>query len=426
MSSTPRRDFLKTLAAAVPASAALPAYQAMAAPLRKKVKITDVKVMVVQGTAPWNMVKIETDGGVTGIGEAYWGRGVKDVILGYLRSLAVGEDPLNIEPLYSKMVLSTSGAGSLAGVTVTAISGVEIALWDLAGKLLGVPVYTLLGGKYRDGVRAYWTGQPEDILSPASCREFASMVKNSPLGITAVKPAFYSIPALPTPWHPSSDHLYGIPTTHLTRQALSQITRGYENLRAALGEEIDIAVHCHWEYDLIDALELARAVAPIKPMWLEDPMPPAYSESWSKLTQESPVPILTGENLYKREGFAPFILNQGCHMVQIDIPKAGGLLESKKIADMAALYYLPICSHNASSPVGTIASAHAAASMRDFRAQEFSPGTLKPEEYEKAVIYDGPVIQDGKWRILDKPGLGVELNEDYVRAHLLPGEEWWG
>ncbi|HVA01618.1 MAG TPA: mandelate racemase/muconate lactonizing enzyme family protein [Terriglobia bacterium] len=422
-SNTPRRNFLKTLAAAVPVSAALPAYQAMAVPLRKKVKITDVKAMVVVGNTPWNMVKIETDSGVTGIGEAYWGRGVKDVILGYMRDLMVGEDPLNVEPLYSKMLLHWTGAGTLAGVANTAISGVEIALWDLAGKLLGVPVYTLLGGKYRDGVRAYWTKSPKDILNPASCREFASEVKNSRMGITAVKTDADSLPRLQDPHYREPGHEpYG---TQLTRKDLSQIRQGFENVREAVGEEVDIAVHCHWEYDWIDALELARAVAPIKPMWLEDPMPPAYSPAWSKLTQESPVPILTGENLYTREGFAPFILNQGVHKVQIDIPKAGGLLESKKISDMAALFYLPTCAHNASSPVGAIASAHAAASMRDFRAMEFSPGNLTPQEYMNAVVYDVPVIQNGNWQILDKPGLGLELNEDYMRSHLLPGEKWW-
>jgi L-alanine-DL-glutamate epimerase-like enolase superfamily enzyme len=166
-------------------------------------------------------------------------------------------------------------------------------------------------------------------------------------------------------------------------------------------------------------------VAPIEPLWLEDPMPPRYSASWTKLTLESPVPILTGENLYKREGFEPFIINQGVHKVQIDIPKAGGLLEAKKIADLAFLYFMPVYGHNASSPVGAIASAHAAAAMHDFQALEFSPGNLTPDQYMSAVIYEGPIIKDGYWRILDKPGLGVELNEGFARAHLAPGEKWW-
>ena len=423
MSSTLRRDFLKTVAA-MPAAAAVPSYSAMAAPERKRVKITDVKAMVVRGNAPWNLVKIETDAGITGFGEAYWGHGVKDVILGYLRPLLIGEDPLSIEPLCARMTLSTSGAGSAAGVTTTAISGVEIGLWDLAGKILGVPVYTLLGGKFREGVRAYWTSQPEQIMDRESCQAYAAMIKGSPLGITAVKPAFYSIPGFPEPWKPSPDRRYGVPPTRLSRKILKQITKGYEILREALGEDIDIAVHCHWEYDWMDALNLAKAVESISPMWLEDPMPAAYSPSWSKLTQASPVPILTGENTYGLEGFAPFILNNGCHKVQIDIPKAGGLLEAKRIADLARLHYMPVCGHNASSPLGALASAHVAATMRDFEALEFSPGTTKT--YFSSVNYDGPIIENGNWRLIDKPGFGVELNEDFMRKHLEPGEVWWG
>ena len=122
----------------------------------------------------------------------------------------------------------------------------------------------------------------------------------------------------------------------------------------------------------------------------------------------------------------PFIVNNGCHIVQPDIPKAGGLLQAKKIADLAELYEMPMCGHIASTPVGAIASAHCAASIRDFRAQEFSPGRLPPLDWEKFVIYEGGVIRGGKYRILDKPGLGLELNEDFIRQRLMPGETWWG
>ena len=424
MQPTARRNFLKGVAAAVPATAFLSGYRAMATPLQKKVKITDVKVMFVQAHTQTNFVKIETDAGVTGIGEAYWGRGVKDVILGYLRDLVVGEDPLNIEPLFSKMLAREGGAGAQAGVTVTAVSGVEIALWDLAGKLLGVPVCKLLGGKYRDGVRAYWTTYPGDMLSMDSCREFAAKLKNHPFGITAIKADADNYPRKydPQSQEPGHDFVTG----NLTAKDISRIHTGFGNLREVLGDDIDIAVHNHWEFDWIDALQLARAVAPINPMWLEDPMPPFYSESWSKLTAESPVPILTGENLYLRRGFLPFILNSACHILQPDIPKAGGLLESKKIADLAELFEIPVCAHIASTPVGAIASAHCAASIRDFRAQEFSPGRMPPSDWEKFVNYEGGVIRGGKYRILDKPGLGLEINEDFTRTRLMPGETWWG
>jgi L-alanine-DL-glutamate epimerase-like enolase superfamily enzyme len=183
-------------------------------------------------------------------------------------------------------------------------------------------------------------------------------------------------------------------------------------------------VHCHWNFDWIDALELARTVAFIKPMWLEDPMPVEFSESWVKLTEASPVPILMGENLYRRQGFQP-LHAQGCHLIQIDIPKAGGLLESKKIADSELLFH-PACAHNVCSPLGTGFSA-LRRGIADFRAHEFVIGRMpSTKEWEEFVIHEGPIIKDGKIQIQDKPGFGVELNEDHVRAHLAPGENWWG
>ena len=129
-----------------------------AAALKKKVKITDVKVMIVRGTWDWNLIKIETDQpGLYGIGEAYWGPGVKDLVLNQLRQHVIGEDPLNVDRLYTKMLMRSAGAGAIAGVTVTAASGIEIALWDLCGRILETPVCNLLGGRFRDRVRFYRT-----------------------------------------------------------------------------------------------------------------------------------------------------------------------------------------------------------------------------------------------------------------------------
>src|SRR5262245_36624364 len=150
MTKPSRRAFMRGMATAVPAAAALSGFNATAAPMRKKVKITDVKMMLAKTTVnPTNLIKIETDSGLTGIGEAYWGRGVKDVVLGYFREMLIGEDPLDVDRHYHTMLRRWAGAGGIGGVTVTAASGVEIALWDLAGKILDVPVVKLLGGQYR-------------------------------------------------------------------------------------------------------------------------------------------------------------------------------------------------------------------------------------------------------------------------------------
>jgi L-alanine-DL-glutamate epimerase-like enolase superfamily enzyme len=436
-----RRDFLGSLAAMFPASAGLAHFETAAEPLKKKVKITDLKAMVVGRPGGNTLVRIDTDAGVSGYGEAYWGYGVKELMMGYLRDAILGADPLDIDPLYTKMILRTGGAGAIGGPTVTAISGVEIALWDLAGRLLGQPVCKLLGGQYRTGVRVYLTSSPENSLDPASCREWAAIIKEHPFGFMAVKT---DLVRRGYPKENQYDTTFDNPrgqNRQLTNEDLDLNAKAFGNVREALGPDFGIAVHTHWELDWNDALNLARAVAPIRPMWLEDALAPEFCDAWVKLTEESPVPILTGENLYTRRGFMPFIVHQGCHIVQIDIPKAGGLLEAKKISDLADIYDMPVTSHNASGPLGAVASAHAAAAMRDFKGHELSVGRFNAKSNElpwghiegdpikgwaSYVLSDGPLVKDGRILIPDKPGLGVEPNPDYVRAHLAPGETWWG
>jgi L-alanine-DL-glutamate epimerase-like enolase superfamily enzyme len=150
-----RRHFLATASAGIFAAP----YQKLAAALHRKVKITDVKCMIVRGTWDWNLIKIETDSGLYGIGEAYWGWGVKDLVLNKMKPILIGEDPLNVDRLYTKMLMQSAGAGAIGGVTVTAASGIEIALWDLCGRILETPVCNLLGGRFRDRVRFYRTLQ---------------------------------------------------------------------------------------------------------------------------------------------------------------------------------------------------------------------------------------------------------------------------
>ena len=145
-----------------------------------------------------------------------------------------------------------------------------------------------------------------------------------------------------------------------------------ETVREELGPDVDFAIECHWRYDVRDVIELAKALEHVKPMWLEDPVPPENPEAMARVTHAVDVPICTGENLYTRHGFRKLIELQACDAVHIDIPKSGGLLESKRISDMADLYYIWTAAHNPASPLGTIASAHAASSMRSFRIHELA------------------------------------------------------
>ena len=140
-----------------------------------------------------------------------------------------------------------------------------------------------------------------------------------------------------------------------------------EIVREELGPDVDFGVEAHWKYDVRDAIQMAKAIEPVKPMWLEDPVPPGNPEAMARVTHAVDVPICTGENLYTRDGFRRLIELQGCDAVHLDIPKSGGLLEAKRIHDLADNYYIWTAAHNPASPVGTIASCHAAASMRDFR-----------------------------------------------------------
>ena len=197
-----------------------------------------------------------------------------------------------------------------------------------------------------------------------------------------------------------------------------------DNMRQAFGDDYDISVHCHWALDLRDAQRLSDRMAPYHPIWLEDPLPVPFSPAWVRLTETSKVAICTGENLYGKYEFRPFIEEHGVDIVHIDVPKSGGLLETKRIADMADTHYLKVAFHNPASVIGTIASAQVAASIRNFTMIERA-GYDYPW-LEDIIVHDGPVIRDGYIGVSDRPGLGIELNPDVVRPLLKEGDMWWG
>jgi len=412
---------LKVLGAAIPAAGSAPLLNVLSAQERGRVKITDVKVMRLRMNGhAMPLVKVETDAGVYGIGECHHditGLGAKDVVLNAFRQMLIGQDPFDIDRLTTQMMWRVSYLGGNHGIAVHAVTGVEIALWDLAGKLLGMPVRKILsGGAFTDKVRAYWTGSPRNYLDPASCREWADYMKNSVQKWTAAKVDHRSR-------RPGGSPL----NRRLSNEDLDQIVQGFTNIREAVGPYFEIAVHCHWEFDFFDALRLARGVERIRPWWLEDPMPPNYVDTWVKLTAASPVPILCGENLYTRSDFLPFIANQGVHIIEIDISQAGGLLEAKRIADLARIFNIPVATHNVMGPIATIASANCAAAINDFMGHEtfdFKNGRRAGEG--DLIVYDREIIQDGHIQLSDKPGLGLELNREFASKYLMDGETWWG
>jgi L-alanine-DL-glutamate epimerase-like enolase superfamily enzyme len=419
-----RRQFLQGLGAAPFVPAFLSSFHELAAAERKRVKIRDVQVMVLQGASrTYTLVKVTSDAGLYGIAEAYGtpGVGVKEQVLS-LKPWLVGKDPLEIDKLYTQMGegtrdLSGTRTDGSAHNLIRAVSGIEMALWDLAGKVLEVPTSTLLGGKFRDKVRVYDHAAPRNMLDKASVADWAAKAKAHPSGFTCHKFGFENS-------DPTTDKARDLSNRVLTTKELIGVRKGFENCRDGIGWDHDLMVHCHWEYDLRTAIQIADAVESSKPVWLEDALPVDYSESWKRLCAASKVPICMGENLTRREGFKDFILNQACDILHPDLRNSGGFLETKRIADMAHVFGLPMANHNTGSQVYTYAAVQWAASIRDYISLETITG--EGGWMDQVLLLDGPYIKDGFVQVSDKPGLGIELNPDIVRAHLAPGETWWG
>jgi L-alanine-DL-glutamate epimerase-like enolase superfamily enzyme len=413
-----RRRLLQT--AALPF---LASYRQLAAAEKARIKIRDVQTMTLKGPRTYTYVKVLSDSGLYGIAEAYGSPavGTKDQIES-LKPLLVGKNPLEIDTIYTLLgehgeSLSGSRTDGSAHSLMRAASGIEMALWDLAGKALGQPATTLLGGKFRDRVRVYDHEAPRNMLDKASCREWAQKVKEDPRGFTAHKFGFPHT-------RQTADKARDLGNKALTTKELIQVRQGFENCREAVGWDHDIMVHCHWEYNLPASIQLAEAVESIKPMWLEDPLPVEYSEAWKRLVASTRVPICTGENLERREGFRDFIVNAGCSILHPDLRNSGGFLETKRIADMAATFGLPMATHNTGSQLHTWATCQWAGSIRDYIACETITGV--GGWMDQVLSHEGPYIQDGFIKVTEQPGFGVELNPDVVKAHLANGERWWG
>jgi len=410
-----RRRFLQA-AAGLPA-AGLPArYHVMAAADKGKVRIRDLKALVFQGPdRNYTLVRIDTDAGIWGFAEAYGspGVGVKEQVLA-LKPALIGKDPLEIDAIYTG--LGTRADGS-AHALMRAVSGIEMALWDVAGKILGQPASVLLGGRFRERVRVYDHAAPRNAWDKVSCREWAQRAKANPSGFTCHKFGLQHT-------KPEDDTGRDLANRQLSSKELRLVRQGFENCREAIGWDHDIMAHCHWEYDLRTAIQYAEAIESIRPVWLEDALPVHYSESWRQLCEASRVPICTGENWMRRAEALPFVLQRGCDILHPDLRNSGGFLETKRMADLADLFALPMANHNTGSLVNTMATVQFAASIRDYVACETIIG--RGDWMDQVVLLDGPPVKGSFIEVPRKPGLGMELNPDVVKAHLATGEVWWG
>jgi len=373
-----------------------------------KTRITGMKLKPISRIGH-TMIRLDTDAGVSGYGES----GVSGPMMVAWRErylpIIMNQDPISIERHFHRM--STLMHPYMA--SIPALSGIDMALWDLAGKLTGKPVHELLGGPFRDKVTMFINSGPGNMLDRAAVKEWATRMKEDPYGFKAVKMNTTSPISKPA----------GVYTTTLTAQDLRKIRTGFENVRAELGPDYDIMVHCHNEYDLPSSVGIARAVESIEPTWLEDPLPVPFSDSWLSLKRDCRVPLLTGEKLEMTVGFYPFMKNQAVDYIYPDIAFCGGLTAIMKIATIAELYRIPIATHNVGGILLTMASIHFGMSIHDFLTSETRLGS-KPSILDMAT--NPPVIEQGSARCPDRPGLGVDLNDEGVRQWQSKGDstEW--
>jgi D-xylonate dehydratase len=370
-------------------------------------EITDVQTTMVDGNYPWILVRVYTDAGVVGTGESYWGGG-DTAIIDRMRPFLVGENPLDIDRLYEHLVQKMSGEGSISGKVISAISGIEIALHDLAGKLVDLPAYQLLGGKYRDDVRVYCDCHAGDEAEPDSNAEEAARVVDE-LGYDAIK-FDLDVP---------SGHGKDRANRHLRGPEIEHKAAIVEAVTERVGDDADVAFDCHWSYSTGSAKRLARRLEAYDVWWLEDPVPPENHDAQREVTASTATPIATGENVYRTHGNRDLIEQEAVDIVAPDIPRVGGMREGQKIANMADMYYIPVAMHNVSSPVGTMASAQLAATIPNSLAVEFHSYQLG---WWEDLVEQDDLIVDGRMAIPEEPGLGIDLDLDVVAENMVEGE----
>lgn len=407
-------------------------------------KITRVTTAVLEANFDWTLIRIETDKDISGLGEAFFAPGLTGTIR-ELGHVIEGRDPRQVEPLVRNL-LSASAASGSSGQVYHAISGIETALWDILGQHLGVPLWQLWGGKFRDSIQIYCDCHGGDALESLD-----SLLQPRKLEWDTSHSQWNAQAGTATP-----AVLEGYTPEAYVEKALKQVAAGFSFLkfdldipnpysrdrynrtlssaevpyladlmiavREAVGPNVELAADCHWKFSPESSVQLARALEPARLAWLEDPVPPQNLDALKYVHDRSPVSILSGENLYGCHEFRPLIERQAVAIVAPDFQKAGGLSEGRRISDIADRYYIPVAPHNISSPVGTMAAVHLAAAIPNFLALEWHASDVP---FWPDVINEGSLIENGFIQVPSRPGLGITVNETAIRRYARPGESFF-
>ena len=399
-----RRDFLNCAAGLTAYTTLLSDARAAGTSRAPKLKLTGAKAAPMKDTGI-SFVRVYTDQGLSGTGEITGSMGSEDIVNKDLGPKIAGRDPLDIEGIYYDLWSNVLVRGS-GGPYLSAISGIEMALWDLAGKALSLPLYRLMSGRAREKVAVYF-----DARDP---KHAAEVVRST--GVRAIKA-------------PIGPHYGGVGETmdgnkrtglRLTTRQIDAIGAYAGTLRDAIGPHVEMALDCRTLFDEESAIQVAKAVEHTRPMWMGEPTTSDNPEIMHRIRRASRVPIACGENIYTRYGFRPFIEQQAVSVIQPDMSKTGGLLETKKIAQMAETYTIEVAPHGAASPLGQLAYAHVCSTIPNFVILEW--GTYLDEGVNRLV--KRPAVKDGVLEVPDSPGIGAELNQDAIRAALPAGYDF--
>jgi len=404
-------------------------------------KITDIRTATV-GWDNWRfpLIRIDTNQGLSGYGEVRDGASKTYALM--LKSRLLGENPCNVDKVFRKIKQFGHHARQGGGVCA-----VEMALMDLAGKAYGVPAYMLCGGKFRDEIRIYCDTPNEQSgeamghkLKERVARGFTMLKMDVGIEtLVGVKDALtYPSGMLKANAGTKLERMLDInsiqhPFTHvrLTPTGIKLLAEYVEQVRSIVGYEVPIAVDHFGHIGIDDCLRLGEALEPYNLAWLEDMVPWQYTEQWVQLERTLKTPVGTGEDIYLKEGFMPLLQAGAVNVIHPDLATSGGILETKKIGDLAQEHGVSMAMHMAGTPLSTMAAVHCAAATENFIALEHHFADLPYwDDFIKGITK--PIIQDGYIPVPEKPGLGFEINEEAIQEHLVaddlglfePTEAW--
>ncbi|MBE5039089.1 galactonate dehydratase [Ructibacterium gallinarum] len=359
-------------------------------------KVTDVRTFAVDCfRTNWVFVKVYTDEGVDGIGEATLEYKEKALIgaVEHIKDYLIGKNPFHIEAHWHNIYRDAYWRGG--AVLMSALSAVEMALWDILGKHLGVPVYQLMGGKVHDEVRIYVNGWFAGAKTPKEFGEKAKAAMQK--GITAMK------------WDP-----FGKSYLEISNKELNTALECVAEVRAAVGDSVDLLIEGHGRFNIPTGIQIAKELEQFHPMFFEEPVPPDNLDALKAVRDKSPVAISAGERLYTRWDYKRMFDLMAADYIQPDISHAGGIMELKKIAAEAECRYIPFAPHNPSGPVANAATLQLAASCPNFCILEIMYSDV---EYRKDITTECLKYKNGFMKIPDRPGLGIEINEEECLRH---------